>query len=408
MASAPPARKPLPNLNKIGKKELVGDAGDRPPFSELLVKLVQKKPTYTMVFIATVMTIVKLYVYYKNYVPAEVANPFSTTKMQAVLSRDIGESSTMYIGAAPKPIPRLSEVLIQVKAFGISRMDILQREGKYPPPEDGSPILGIKFSGVVIEVGKLVRKLKVGDRVCGLTKGGAYAEYVAIEEKLTLPLPASMSYEQGAVLPEAFFTSYKALFSIGEINAGKTVLIHGGAGGIGSIALQLARFSGSKTIITTASTPEKAKHCEKMGATMVINYRVDDFEDLVLKATKGAGVDIIMDFIGGDFWNKNLNSLAYGGKLIMLGTLAGSDVFETNIGTILRKRLRVEGWDIRNSSKEELYRLIKEFQAKISPSLSRKTIRPVVDRVFSWVEISEAHQYLEDSFNKGKVAAILE
>lgn len=381
---------------------------NRPPLSQLLFKLAQKKPTYVMATIASVLLISRLWSLFNGYSPAEESTMFSKVKMQSVLLKEAGGESLLYIGPTLRPAPRSNQILVRVSAFGINRNDLLQREEKYLTSGQSNSILGIEFSGIVSEVGSKVRKFKTGQRVSGITLGGSYAEYVVADENLAFHLPTSLTTEQGAAIPEVFLVSYKALYSIGNIQKDQSVLIHGGAGGLGSVAIQMSRMAGLKKILATTSSQEKIKHCERMGATKVINYRTEDFEDSVLKETGGEGVDLIIDVVGGDFWNKNLNSLKVGGKIIILGTLSGAEVYESNIGTILRKQLRVEGFDLKATPKPDLVALFKDFQTKILPAISRKTIRPIIDRTFSWVEIAEAHQYLEEGSNKGKIVAVIE
>ncbi|KAJ3278271.1 hypothetical protein HDU76_009961, partial [Blyttiomyces sp. JEL0837] len=243
------------------------------------------------------------------------------------------------LGTVDTPVPKADELLVKVHSFALNRMDVLQRQGGYPAPFGASQILGVEFSGVVESVGASVSTYKKGDRVFGLVYGGAYAEFVVINEKMAMKIPEGMSFEDAAALPEVWFTAYQALHLNCGLQEHESVLIHAGASGVGTAAIQLAKLANAKHIIVTNSSEEKAKFCLELGATHAINYKQENFKEKVLEYTGNRGVDVIVDFVGSSHWDNNLASLAMDGRMVMLAFLSGAVVKETNLGPILRKRL---------------------------------------------------------------------
>ncbi|KAJ1673468.1 hypothetical protein EV182_005168 [Spiromyces aspiralis] len=303
------------------------------------------------------------------------------------------------IDEAKKPEPKLHELL--VKYFALNRMDIVQREGNYPPPPGASEILGVEVSGIVAEVGSDVTRYKPGDEVFGLMGGGGYAEYAILHEDLALPL-GNLSFEVAASIPEVWCTAYQAIHYIGQIKPGDDVLIHAGASGVGSVAIKLAKKAGANRIFTTSSCAEKLDFCRGLGATHLINYKQEKFVDVVRQATNGRGVDVIVDFIAAGYFEDNISSLAIDGRMSMQALLGGAKT-EVNLAPIVFKRLKIEGSALRSRSIEYQRDLLQLLRREIIPGIESGKLTHCVDKVFSWKDIAEAHRYMEQNKNMGKI-----
>ncbi|KAJ3150700.1 hypothetical protein HDU86_006317 [Geranomyces michiganensis] len=325
--------------------------------------------------------------------------------MRAVTVTQPGSADGLAITATTKtPVPTDTDLLVKVHSFGLNRMDIMQRDGKYPVPPGASPILGVEFSGTVeVAASSSTTRFKVGDRVCGLLPGGCYAEYVVMPESLAIPIPDSISFEKAAAFPEAQFTAYQALFWINNLQQGEDVLIHAGASGVGLAAIQLAKWKNAKRIIATAGTASKLNHCKSHGATHAINYKEQDFADQVAQITANRGVDCIVDFIGGSYWNSNIASLARDGRMCMLGFLGGMKVQETDLSPLLLKRLKIEGSTLRSRDEAYQAKLRAAVVRDVLPMLANGTLDVKIDRVFDWEDVAEAHRYMEANSNEGKI-----
>jgi len=321
--------------------------------------------------------------------------------MRAIQIQTFGGPEQLYIGEWPKPHPGAHEILVKVEATALNRADILQREGKYPPPEGESPIMGLEMAGVVEAAGTAVTKWKAGDQVCGLLAGGGYAEFALIHEEVALPVPEGMPLADAAGIPEVFLTAFQALRWLARLQAGERVLIHAGASGVGTAAIQLARLMGAHPIVTASA----AKHplCRELGAAHAIDYKNRDFEAEVMEYTHQHGVDVVLDFIGGPYFQRNLNVLAMEGRLVMLAFLEGAYADKLNLGAMLRKRLQVIGSTLRNRSLEYKIRLSQDFCRYAWPLFEQGKLRPVIDTVFDWKEVAKAHRYMEESRNQGKI-----
>ncbi|KAG2237218.1 quinone oxidoreductase [Thamnidium elegans] len=326
--------------------------------------------------------------------------------MQAVIVKQPGDASQLVIGTYDKPIPKDTEVLVKIKCFALNRMDILQREGKYPVPISGSPILGVEISGTIEAVGKKVNDFKVGEAVFGLMTGGAYAEYAVMESSLTMHKPEGLSFEEAAAIPETWFTAYQALFFVGEFKKGQDVLIHAGASGVGIAAIQLAKDAGANRIFVTVGSDEKIKFCESIGATKGINYKTENWSDVILKETGGKGVNVLIDFIGKDYWSKNTEVMAADGHWVILAYMSGSVIDKVDISFFLRKRVRIEGSNLRARTLE--------YQASLRDAIYNHAVanhfakhdgvlKVYVDKVFNWEDIVDAHKYLESNQSMGKI-----
>lgn len=335
--------------------------------------------------------------------------------MRAVLIKDgKGPAENLYIGEVPDPVLKDNQVLVKVKAFGLNRADVFQRDGNYPPPPGSPDILGLEFSGVVASLGSQVRNWKVGDEVFGLVGGGAYAEYVAVFDSHIMRKPAKLSWEEAASIPEAFLTAFQAMVLYGEIKSGESAMVHAAASGVGIAAIQLARIRGARTVIATASTKEKLDWLLGIsnGATNTVNYKTEDFAAEVQKLTNGRGVDVIVDFVGQTHWTKNIESLALDGRLTLLATLSGPIVPSFNIAPILYRRLRIQGSTLRSRSVEYQADLIARFNAefvdKITGESGSGPIKTYIHKVYSWKDIQNAHRELEANVNIGKIMVVVD
>ena len=323
------------------------------------------------------------------------------SKMKTVLQTKFGGVETLYIGETEMPVVNENEVLIEVHYAALNRADLLQRKGKYPPPKGESEILGLEASGIVKQVGKNVKHFTPGDRVMTLLAGGGQAEYVKADQRLVMHIPESLTLEQGAAIPEVFLTAYQALFFEGKTKFGSTVLVHAGASGVGTSAIQLAKARGCKVICTASAS--KHDTCKNLGADLVIDYKTQDFAEEVKNFTQGKGVDIALDFIGAPNFVKNLDSLATDGTLMLIATMGGIRLEEFNIRPILTKRLKIQGTTLRARSNAYKQELIQAFSADFLPDLASGKITPIIDSVLDWNDIQQAHQRMEANKNVGKI-----
>jgi putative PIG3 family NAD(P)H quinone oxidoreductase len=311
----------------------------------------------------------------------------------------------------PIPKPKPGEVLVKVYAAGVNRPDLMQRKGLYPPPEGGTDIPGLEIAGEIAERGRGVKNLKNGQQVCALVSGGGYAEYCTVPAPQCLPLPKGMDFITAAGIPETFFTVWTNLFDSGRLKKGETVLVHGGASGIGTAAIQIARAAGAKVFVT-AGSDEKCRACKKLGATLAIDYNTGDFVTEVMKATKDKGVDVVLDMVGGDYIPRNLKVLGPGGRHVSIAVQHGR-MAEVDILQVMQKRLTLTGSTLRPRSVEEKFAIAEALYKNIWPLLHRKNafwslfckkrITPVIDRVFPLADAQAAHDHLEAGTHVGKV-----
>lgn len=321
--------------------------------------------------------------------------------MKAVLQTEFGGIETLYIGETEKPVINENEVLIEVHYAALNRADLLQRKGKYPPPKGESEILGLEASGIVKQVGSNVKHFTPGDRVMTLLAGGGQAEYVKVDQRLVMTIPSSLTLEQGAAIPEVFLTAYQALFFEGRTKFGSTVLIHAGASGVGTSAIQLAKARGCRVICTASAS--KHDTCKQLGADLSIDYQSQDFAMIVKEYTKDRGVDIILDFIGATYFKQNLDCLATDGRLILIATMGGARLDSFDIRPILVKRLKIQGTTLRARTNNYKQELIQAFSADFLPDLASGKITPIIDCVLDWKDIQKAHQRMEANKNIGKI-----
>jgi NADPH2:quinone reductase len=299
------------------------------------------------------------------------------------------------------PRPSDGEVLIRVEAAGVNRPDVLQRRGQYPPPPGASDIPGLEIAGTVVEVGRAVARWAVDDRVCALVAGGGYAEYCVAPGPQCLPIPENVDVVPAAAIPETFFTVWTNLFQRGALRPGERVLIHGGTSGIGTTAIQLAHVLGS-SVFATAGSEEKCDACRRLGASVAINYRETDFVDVIRRETNGSGVDVILDIMGGDYFNRNLDCLAPDGRLVQIGLLGGATT-TLDLGRVMRRRLTITGSTLRVRTVEAKGALARDVELNVWPLLSAGRIAPVIDRTFALTAASAAHQRMEAGEHIGKL-----
>ena len=299
------------------------------------------------------------------------------------------------------PTPGDHQVLIKSHVVGINRPDVFQRSGSYPPPPGASPYLGLEVAGEVVSVGKDVTQLKAGDQVCALTPGGSYADYCVTDAGSCLPIPKGLSMLQAAAIPENYFTVWSNLFDMGHLQAGESILIHGGSSGIGITAIQLAKQFGA-TVYTTVGNAEKVKACKQLGADAVFNYKEEDFVERVLELTNKKGVNVILDMVGGSYIQRNLNSLSIDGRLLQVAFLEGSKA-SLDVQAIMRKRLTYTGATLRPRSDLQKAHIAQALQKNVWPLLENGKCLPVIDSVYPLDEVVKAHERMESSTHIGKI-----
>ncbi|MFO0995510.1 MAG: NAD(P)H-quinone oxidoreductase [Alphaproteobacteria bacterium] len=315
-----------------------------------------------------------------------------------------GPVEALRVARRPVPKPGSGEVLLKVAAAGLNRADVLQREGNYPMPPGVTDVLGLEASGTVVAVGAGVTDWRVGDETCALLAGGGYAEYCAVPGPQCLRIPKGVGLVDAAALPEVMFTVWDNVFTRCRLKAGESFLVHGGSSGIGTAAIQLAKAFGARAF-ATAGSDAKCKACVTLGAERAINYRTEDFVAVIKDATGGRGVDVILDMVGGDYFPRNIQSLALDGRLIHIATDRG-DVVELNIPRIMVKRLMIGGSTLRARSIEQKGVIAKELLEKVWPLIDSGRIKPVVHAMFALEQAAEAHRLMESSAHIGKILLV--
>ena len=323
--------------------------------------------------------------------------------MRAIEISQPGGPEVLRLVDRPTPRPGPGEVLIRVEAAGVNRPDIMQRQGKYPPPPGASDIPGLEVAGVIADDSQI--GVAGGTRVCALVAGGGYAEYCVAPAVQCLPIPVGLDAVHAAAIPETFFTVWTNVFQRGRLVGGERILVHGGTSGIGTTAIQLARAFGA-IVYATAGSDEKCRACEELGATLAINYRVQDFVEAVRDATSGRGVDVVLDIVGGDYLQRNIDCLTLHGRLLQVGLIGGAKA-QINLNPILHRRLTLTGSTLRPRSAEEKGALARELEAHVWPLLEAGTVRPVVSKTFPLEEAAEAHRLLEAGQVIGKLVLIV-
>lgn len=312
-----------------------------------------------------------------------------------------GETYSLAIVDAPRPVPGHGEVLIRVAAAGVNRADLLQAMGRYPPPPGASETLGLEVSGEIAELGPGVATFRMGEAVCALLTGGGYAEYAVASASCLLPVPASVDLTAAAALPEVHFTVWTNLMDSSRLLPGESVLVHGGSSGIGTAAIQFCTARGH-TVFATAGNPAKCKACEELGAVRAINYREEDFVEAISQATGGRGVDVILDMVGGDYVERNFRALARGGRLVNIAFQGGMSA-TVNFGLMLMKRLTFTATTLRARSNEEKGAIRDALAREVWPLIAAGHIKPVVDRTYPFEKAQEAHARMASSGHIGKI-----
>jgi putative PIG3 family NAD(P)H quinone oxidoreductase len=321
--------------------------------------------------------------------------------MRAIEIAHPGGPDVLQVADRPVPEPGPTEVLIAVAAAGVNRPDVLQRLGKYPPPPGVTDLPGLEVAGTVARAGAAVSAWRVGEPVCALVAGGGYAEYCVAPEPQCLRVPAGLSLVDAAALPETSFTVWTNLFERGRLQNGESLLVHGGASGIGTTAIQFARAFGAH-VFATAGTDEKCAACERLGAELAINYRTTDWVAVVRDHTDGRGVDVVLDMVGGDYVRRNLDLLAVEGRLVQIAFLKSSRV-EIDLMPLMRRRLTMTGSTLRPRSPEEKGAIARALEAHVWPLIEQGTIRPVVHAVFPLERAADAHRMMEADTHIGKL-----
>lgn len=321
--------------------------------------------------------------------------------MKAIVVTTPGDPNVLELKEVPEPKLRDGYALVRVRATALNRADLLQRRGFYPPPKGETDILGLECSGEIETIQGGTGALRPGDRVMALLPGGGYAERVAIPEKMAIPIPEKMTFEEAAAIPEAFLTAREALFSLGRAQADDTVLIHAAAGGVGSAAVQLAKQAGAR-VVATAGSAEKVDFVKKLGATVVVNYRSEDFVEAVKTASNGKGADVILDFVGASYWPKHAACLAVGGRCVVIGLLGGANA-DVNLGQLLQRRYQILGLVMRARDVADKIAITQRFIRESLPLVADGTFRPIIDSVLPLAEAAKAHERMEANLNTGKI-----
>jgi len=323
--------------------------------------------------------------------------------MKAVLLDGFGGLEVLKVGEVEKPNPKEGEVLIQVAATSINRPDLVQREGKYPPPPGDSEILGLEVSGTIAELGPGVSGWQVGDRVISLVGGGGYAEYAVAYASHLMRIPDSVSFEEAACICESYITAFLNVFMIGELQDGQTAILHGGGGGVNTAAIQLCKALTPKTKLIVTAHPNKMERVRELGADLLIDFtQTPDFTEVVKEYTGKKGVDLILDHVGAKYLAPNMNSLGYKGKLVIIGVISGIKA-ELNLALMMVKRQQIIGSVLRSRPVPEKAEIVAEFTRRALPKFADRTIVPIIEKVFAIDEVVEAHRMMEEDKHFGKI-----
>jgi putative PIG3 family NAD(P)H quinone oxidoreductase len=324
--------------------------------------------------------------------------------MRAVVITSPGEPDVLKLTEVPDPVPGPGEVLVEVAAAGVNRADVLQRMGFYPPPPGAPPYPGLECSGRISALGAGVTVWQPGDEVCALLGGGGYAEQVAVPQGQLLPVPDGVSLIDAAGLPETACTVYATVFQQARLTPGETILVHGGAGGIGTMAIQLAKSFGAR-VICTAGTPAKLERCVELGADLAVSYARDDFVAAVDVFTGGRGVDVILDIVGGPYLARNVTALATGGRLLVVSTQGGASA-EVDLQMLMRKRASILASTLRARPPAEKAAIVAGVREQAWPLISAGRVRPVIDRVLPMADAADAHRLLDEGTHVGKILLV--
>ena len=324
-----------------------------------------------------------------------------TPSMQAIEIKEFGGPDVLTTTTRPTPTPSRHEVLIAVKAAGVNRPDCVQRQGLYPAPPGASDIPGLEIAGRIVAVGNAVQHLKPGDDVCALVTGGGYAEYCLADARLCLPIPDGLTMAEAAALPETYFTVWSNVFDRGGLKAGEHFLVHGGTSGIGTTAIQLAKHFGA-IVYTTAGNDENCQRCLELGADMAINYKTENFVDVLKEKTDKKGMNLILDMVGAKYTAANLKSLGYDGRLVQIAVMTGIKA-EIDIGLIMRRRLTFTGSTLRPRDIDFKAAIAENLRKHVWPLIEQGRVAPVMDQQFPLTRAGDAHARMESSKHIGKI-----
>jgi putative PIG3 family NAD(P)H quinone oxidoreductase len=322
-------------------------------------------------------------------------------QMRFVEQKGAGGPEVLVAATGPVPAPQAGEVLIKVAAAGVNRPDVFQRQGNYPPPPGASPIPGLEIAGTIVALADGVAGWKVGDQACALVTGGGYAEYCPAPAPQCLPIPKGFSMVEAAALPETFYTVWSNVFMRGRLQAGETILIHGGTSGIGTTAIQLAHAFGAR-VIATAGSDDKCAACKKLGADEALNYRTVDWVKRCKELTGGKGVELVLDMVGGDYLQRNVSALAVEGRLVQIAFLKPSKV-EFDFMPMMLKRLTLTGSTLRARPVDQKAEIARPLKEKVWPLLDSGTVKPVIYKTFPLDQAAAAHALMESSEHIGKI-----
>ena len=323
--------------------------------------------------------------------------------MKAVLMEGFGGVEVLKVGEIERPKPKENEVLVKVHATSINRPDLVQREGKYPPPPGDSEILGLEVSGTIEELGSGVTGWQVGDRVVSLVGGGGYAEYAVAYANHLMRIPETVSFEEAACICESYITAFLNVFMIGGLKDGETALLHGGGGGVNTAAIQLCKALAPNSKLIVTASPEKMARVKELGADHVINFReTPDFTEAIKEITNKKGVDVILDHVGAKYLAPNMNSLAYKGRLVIIGVISGIKA-ELNLALMMVKRQQIIGSVLRSRPVSEKGEIVQEFVRLAIPKFADRTIVPIIEKVFPVDQVVEAHRMMEEDKHFGKI-----
>ncbi|KIW31461.1 uncharacterized protein PV07_03109 [Cladophialophora immunda] len=320
-----------------------------------------------------------------------------------------GPLSALFINEnAPKPVATRNQALVRIRAFGLNRMDILQREGRYAVPPQAPSTLGVEFSGTIEAIATEQGSFNLGDEVFGLAYGGAYAEYIAVSTHTLIHKPKNLTWEEAAGIPETWFTALQAMYFVGGYKPGQSILWHAGAGGVALAGIQLAKADGASAIYVTTSTQEKIDFCKSAGATEGFNYKNGDWAADLLQYTNGKGVDLIIDVVGAGYFNQNLEAVAQEGHIVSLGTLGGAVIQQpVDISRFLKKRIRYEGSTLRSRNEQYQGKLRDRIIEIALPKFVDGSFKVYIERVFDWKDIQAAHELLAANTTKGKIICMI-
>jgi NADPH2:quinone reductase len=325
------------------------------------------------------------------------------TSMKAVLMEGFGGVEVLRVGEAVKPSAGEGQVLVKVFATSVNRPDLVQREGKYPPPPGDSEILGLEVAGVIEELGAGVSGWKVGDRIMTLVGGGGYAEYAVAYAVHLMAIPESMSFEEAACVCESYITAFLNVFMIGELKDGQTAILHGGGGGVNTAGIQLSKALTPTARLIVTAAPEKMQRVKEIGADFLINFReTPDFTEVVKEFTAKKGVDLILDHVGAKYLAPNMNSLGYKGRLVVIGVTSGIKA-ELNLALMMVKRQQIIGSVLRSRPVPEKGEIVAEFTRRALPEFADRSIVPIIEKVFTIDQVGDAHRMMEEDKHFGKI-----